>query len=229
MTPDAVTRPVRVWDLPTRVFHWSLALLVVGAIVTAKIGGNAMQWHLRCGLMVLALLLFRLLWGFVGGHWSRFAAFIYSPRDVRAYLRGDAGPGGRFEIGHSPLGALSIVGMLALLAVQVATGLVADDEIATTGPLNRFVAVSTAARATGWHEDAGQILILLMVAAHVGAVVYYLRSKRRNLIAPMWHGDKTLAAGTPASADGWRERVRALACLAIGLAVAGGVSRLGGA
>jgi len=117
---------VRVWDLPTRVFHWLLALLIVGSIITAKIGGNAMQWHLRFGLMVLALLLFRLVWGFVGGHWSRFAAFLYSPRDLMAYLRGDAGPGGRFDVGHSPLGALSVFALLALLIAQVATGLVAD-------------------------------------------------------------------------------------------------------
>jgi cytochrome b len=227
MTSDSATRPVRVWDLPTRVFHWLLALLVVGSIVTAKIGGNAMQWHLRLGLMVLALLLFRLVWGFVGGRWSRFAAFLYSPRDLMAYLRGDAGPGGRFDVGHSPLGALSVFALLALLIAQVATGLVADDEIATTGPLNRFVTASTAARATGWHEDAGQFLIVLLVASHIGAVVYYLRVKRRNLIAPMWSGDKLLASDTPASADALRHRVLALVLLAVGLAVAGWISRLG--
>jgi cytochrome b len=228
MTPDLATRPVRVWDLPTRIFHWLLALLVVGSIVSAKIGGNAMQWHIRSGLMIMVLLLFRLAWGFIGGRWSRFRSFLYAPRDVLAYLRGDSGPGGRFDVGHSPLGALSVFALLALLIAQVATGLVADDEIATTGPLNRFVATATAQLATGWHKAFGQYLIVLLVAAHVGAVVYYLRTKRRNLIAPMWHGDKLLAPDTPASADSARLRALALLLVAAGLALAGWIYRQGG-
>ena len=129
MNPDTGTRRLRVWDLPTRIFHWTLALTLVASVVTAKIGGNAMVWHMRLGLVALALLLFRVAWGFVGGHWSRFASFLYPPRSVLAYLRGDSGPGGRFDVGHSPLGALSVFALLALLIAQVATGLVADDEI----------------------------------------------------------------------------------------------------
>jgi cytochrome b len=228
MTLDPATRPVRVWDLPTRVFHWLLVLLVVASIVSAKIGGNAMQWHIRSGLMIMVLLLFRLAWGFIGGRWSRFRSFLYAPRDVLAYLRGDSGPGGRFEVGHSPLGALSVFALLALLIAQVATGLVADDQIATTGPLNRFVAAATAQLATGWHKVIGQYLIFLLVAAHVGAVVYYLRVKRRNLVAPMWHGDKLLAPDTPGSADSARQRALALLLVAAGAVLAGWVYRQGG-
>jgi cytochrome b len=228
MTPDPAAQPVRVWDLPTRVFHWLLALLVVASIASAKIGGNAMQWHVYSGLMIMVLLLFRFAWGFVGGRWSRFKSFIYAPRDVLAYLRGDPGPGGRFEVGHSPLGALSVFALLALLIAQVATGLVADDEIATTGPLNRFVAAATAQLATGWHKVIGQYLIFLLVATHVGAVVYYLRVKRRNLVAPMWHGDKMLAPDTPASADSARQRALALLLVAAGAVLAGWVYRQGG-
>jgi cytochrome b len=227
MQSDAGVRPVRVWDLPTRLFHWLLAAAVIGAVVTAKVGGNAMVWHTRLGLMVLALLVFRLAWGFVGGHWSRFASFAYGPASVRAYLRGDSGPGGRFDIGHSPLGALSVFALLAVLVLQVATGLVADDEVATVGPLNRFVEVATGLKATAWHERVGQYLIIALVVAHVGAVLYYLQAKRRNLIAPMWHGDKPLAPDTPASADGWRQRLLALVLIAIGLGLAGGIARLG--
>lgn len=227
MDSDAGVRRVRVWDLPTRLFHWLLAATVMASVVTAKIGGNAMVWHIRLGLMVLALLVFRLAWGFVGGHWSRFVSFAYGPASLRAYLRGDGGPGGRFEVGHSPLGALSVFALLALLLVQVATGLVADDEVATVGPLNRFVEVATGLQATAWHERVGQYLIIALVVAHVVAVLYYLHAKRRNLIAPMWHGDKPLAPDTPASADGWPQRVLAAVLFAVGLALAGWVARLG--
>ena len=228
MTPDTGARRVRVWDLPTRIFHWALALTVVGSIVTAKIGGNAMAWHMRLGLLALALLAFRLLWGFVGGHWSRFASFAYPPRSVFAYLRGDPGPGGRFEVGHSPLGALSVFALLALLAVQVATGLVADDEVSTTGPLNRFVASATALLATGWHKTWGQYLIIALVLLHVGAVVYYLRARGRNLTAAMWHGDKWLAPDVPASADDTAQRALALALIVAALALSWWIARLGG-
>ncbi len=227
MTTDDGLRPVRVWDLPTRLFHWVLAATVIGSVVTAKIGGNAMVWHIRLGLLVLALLVFRLAWGFVGGHWSRFAAFAYGPASLRAYLRGDRGPGGRFDVGHSPLGALSVFALLGVLAVQVATGLVADDEVATVGPLNRFVDMAVGLKATAWHVHVGQYLIIALVITHVGAVLYYLQAKGRNLIAPMWHGDKRLAPHTPASADGSRPRVLAAVLLALGLALAGWIARLG--
>lgn len=226
MSSDPAQRLVRVWDLPTRLFHWLLAAAVIAAVVTAKVGGNAMVWHMRLGLLVLALLVFRLAWGVVGGHWSRFAAFAYGPRSVRAYLRGDPGPGGRYDVGHSPLGALSVFALLALLSVQVATGLVADDEIATVGPLNRFVEAALALKATAWHERVGQYVIIALLAAHVGAVLYYLMAKGRNLIAPMWHGDKLLAPGTPASADGWRQRALAALLIGIGLTLSGWIARL---
>ena len=94
---------IRVWDLPTRLFHWLLALCVVGLVVTGKVGGAAMDWHARLGYAVLALLLFRLAWGFIGGHWSRFATFLYAPRSVGAYLAGRGHPD--HLVGHNPLGA----------------------------------------------------------------------------------------------------------------------------
>jgi cytochrome b len=218
---------VRVWDLPTRAFHWLLAATVVGSVVTAKIGGNAMVWHVRLGLLALALLAFRLVWGFVGGQWSRFASFLYAPSSVLAYLRGDAGPQGRYVVGHSPLGALSVFALLLLLLAQVATGLVADDEIATTGPLNRFVETALGLQATSWHKNYGQYLIIALVVLHIGAVLFYLFRKQRNLIGPMWHGDKALAPGTPASADGVRQRALAAVLIAAALGLSWAIARLG--
>jgi cytochrome b len=229
MNPEPPLRNVRVWDLPTRLFHWTLALAVIGSVVTGQVGGNAMVWHTRLGLVVMALLLFRLVWGFVGGYWSRFASFLYGPHSVMAYLRGDSGPSGRYDIGHSPVGALSVFALLGLLVIQVATGLVADDEIATTGPLNRFVSSTTASAASGWHEEVGKTVLIVLVLAHVTAVLYYLWRKRRNLIAPMVRGDLALPEGTPASADGVGQRVAALIVLGTAAALAWWVGSLGAA
>ncbi len=226
--PAAEIKPVRVWDLPTRLFHWVLALTLVGSVISAKIGGNAMPWHFRFGSLVLALLVFRLLWGLVGGRWSRFASFIYSPMTLWRYLRSGARPGEHLEVGHNPLGSLSVFGLLALLAVQVGTGLIADDEIANVGPLNKFVSTATGLLATGWHKQWGQGIIITMVVLHIAAIVYYLVVKKSNLIRPMIDGDKLLSAGTPASSDGSAQRVLALVLAAIGAAVAVWVMRQGG-
>ena len=151
MQAAASDTPVRkrIWDLPTRVFHWTLSVAVIGLIATGL--GGVMEWHFRLGYTVLALLLFRLLWGFVGGRWSRFASFFYGPGSVVAYLRGRAHPD--HVIGHTPLGALSVFAVLTVLAVQVGTGLMADDEISAAGPLTRFVSGDVVSLATGWHED----------------------------------------------------------------------------
>ena len=210
MNSEPALQSVRVWDLPTRLFHWLLALAVIGSVLSGQIGGNAMVWHTRLGLFVLALLVFRIVWGFVGGYWSRFASFLYGPRSVLAYLGGASGPGGRYDIGHSPLGALSVWALLALLALQVATGLVADDEIATTGPLNRFAGESTVRTASAWHETGGKWLLIVLSALHVAAVLIYLWRRQRNLIRPMVSGDLSLPSDAIASRDDARARLAAL-------------------
>ena len=223
-------RRLRVWDLPTRVFHWTLAASVVASIVTAHVGGNAMAWHLRLGELALALVAFRLLWGLFGGHWSRFGAFAYGPGALMRYLRGAPRPEDRFEIGHSPLGSLSVWALLALLCAQLATGLVADDEIASVGPLNRFVGGATVGLATGYHKAVGQWLLIALVALHVGAVLFYLLARRRNLVAPMWHGDKPHPSGLdlPTSRDGAGTRLLALLLFAACAAGAAWIASLGG-
>ncbi len=205
--------PVRIWDLPTRLFHWALAACVIGAVVSAKIGGNAMVWHFRFGYAVLALVAFRVLWGFAGGHWSRFGTFFPTPGRIARYLRGTPAPGEHLDAGHNPLGALSVLAMLAVLAVQASTGLVADDEIASVGPLNRYVAVETGLAATAYHKNVGQWLVIGLVTLHVLAIAVYLL-RRCNLIVPMIVGDKTLPAGVPAAADTLATRLFAAVLLA---------------
>jgi cytochrome b len=224
---DGATRVIRVWDLPTRLFHWLLVLAVVGLGVTGKVGGNALVWHMRLGVLVGALLLFRLLWGFVGGRWSRFASFVVGPAALLRYLRGRPAPGDMFHVGHNPLGAGSVLAMLMVLALQVGTGVLADDEIATTGPLNRYVATATGLAATAWHKGWGQWLILALVALHVVAIVVYSRRGLR-LVPPMVSGDKLLDPGVPAAEDSAATRLKALVLAAGCGALALWVLRLGG-
>lgn len=206
---------IRVWDLPVRLFHWSLAACVVGLVITAQLG--QMQWHFRLGYSVLVLLLFRLIWGLVGGYWSRFGRFLYSPATLWRYLRGTGDPG--LDTGHSPLGALSVFSMLLVLLLQVATGLVSDDEIAASGPYAALVPGAWVSLATQYHREIGKPLLILLVLLHVAAILFYLWRRRRNLIRPMLDGDKLADAGLPPSRDDAQSRLFAL--LIFGLCSAG--------
>lgn len=219
---------VRVWDLPTRLFHWALVVCFVGSIVSVKVGGNALEWHLRFGYAVFALLGFRLIWGFVGGRWSRFAAFVYRPATLVRYLRGNFHAAEHLDVGHSPLGSFSVFALLFFLVAQVATGLFADDEIATTGPLNRFVSDDTALRLTSYHKEIGQWVLIALVLLHVGAIATYWLRQRRNLVGPMLVGDKLLPEGVPQSDDTQSTRALAVVLLTACAAVVAWLVSLGG-
>lgn len=215
---------VRVWDLPTRIFHWALVAGVVGLAVTGTIGGNAMVWHFRFGYSVLTLLLFRVIWGVVGGRWSRFGAFIYSPQSVINYLKGRGKP--EHGVGHSPIGAGSVFAMLGLLLAQAGTGLFSDDEIAFTGPLTRFVSNSAVSLATNYHKNIGKWVLLGLVVLHILAIAFYLWRKH-NLVRAMLHGDKELVTAMPASRDDTASRLSALAVLGACAAAVYWISSLG--
>jgi cytochrome b len=197
---------IRVWDLPTRLFHWALAICVVGSAVTAYKDGG-FDWHVRLGYAITALLLFRVVWGFIGGRWSRFASFFYSPGSMVAYLRGKSHPD--HLVGHNPLGAASVFAMLAFLVAQVATGLISDDESSFTGPLNRYVSSARGIAATWYHKRIGQWVLLALVVLHILAIGYYLLKKRENLVRPMLGGDKEAPAGTVPSRDDAGSRILA--------------------
>ena len=214
---------VRIWDLPTRVFHWALALCIVGLLITGNIGGNAMVWHFRIGLTVLALLMFRLVWGLVGGHWSRFGAFIYSPRSIINYIKGRGKP--EHSVGHTPTGAGSVFALLAVLLAQVGSGLISDDEIASAGPLVRFVSSATTQLATNYHKNIGKWIILGLVVLHIAAIAFYLWRKQ-NLIKPMLHGNKQVPMLVAESTDTAGTRVMALAIFGICAAFVSWVAQL---
>ncbi len=217
-------KPIRIWDLPTRLFHWSLAACVIALVVTAKVGGNAMNWHFRLGYAVFALLLFRLLWGVVGGHWSRFASFFPTPGRLSRFLGGRATAAD--TAGHNPLGALSVLAMLTVLALQVGSGLMTDDEIAFAGPLTPLVSGETVSSMSGWHAGWGQYLVIGLVALHVLSIVVYLL-RRNNLITPMLLGDKRLAEPVPPARDSAGTRLLALLLLGVAAGVVWWVVQLG--
>jgi cytochrome b len=144
------------------------------------------------------------------------------------YLRNRRVASDVFHVGHNPLGSASVFAMLAILMVQVATGLVADDEIATTGPLNRFVSTPFGLSATAWHKGAGLAIILTLVVLHVVAVMFYRVRKRQDLIGPMFSGDKRLPAAVPGSVDDRMSRMRALAIIVVSAGLVAAVVKLGG-
>ena len=203
-----MSHKVRVWDLPTRCFHWALVLCLVALLTTAQIGGDAMAWHFRSGYAVLSLLLFRLIWGVVGGKWSRFSAFLYRPATVLAYLQGRGRP--EHSFGHNPLGAGSVFAMLAFLLLQVASGLLSDDEIAAAGPLSKLVSSAVASAATSYHTTAGKLMVIALVLLHIGAIIFYYVKKRENLLRPMLVGDKESDKAVPSSRDDAGSRTLAL-------------------
>lgn len=167
-----------------------------------------MKWHFLLGYGVLTLLLFRLLWGVVGGHWSRFSSFHFAPDKISRYLRGHAEPS--VLVGHNPLGSLSVLAMLLFLLLQVATGLFSDDEIAASGPFTALVSNAFVNQATYYHKAIGQYILIVLVSVHVIAILVYLFHKRENLIRAMWLGDKTLKHSTVSSRDDAKSRLKAL-------------------
>jgi cytochrome b len=199
---------IRVWDLPTRIFHWALVLCVIGSVATAQIGGAAMAWHFRCGYAILTLLLFRLVWGVVGGQWSRFNSFMYTPNTILAYIRGKGRP--EQSIGHSPTGALSVFALLLVLLMQVISGLTSDDEITAAGPLVSFVSNAWVTNTTFYHANVGKFILLGLLALHIGAIIYYQLTKKQNLTRPMINGDKEVDMVSVSSKDTAASRLLAI-------------------
>lgn len=176
---------IQVWDLPLRIFHWLLALAVLAAVVTGELGGNLIDWHGRIGVLILGLLVFRIIWGFVGTTHARFASFFPTPARIAAYLKGQWQEGH----GHNPLGALSVIALLGVLATLVGAGLFANDDIAFHGPLFHLVDESLSDTLSSVHALAFNVLAGLLVL-HIAAIAFYARVKKLNLVVPMLTGKK---------------------------------------
>lgn len=181
---------IRVWDPPTRLFHWSLVVLVTLSVYTGNVGGlREMDLHKLSGYSILALVLFRLIWGLIGSRRSRFVDFVRGPRAVIAYIRSLLGAARRSCVGHNPLGGWSVMAMLMSLLLQAITGLFSRDDILTEGPLTKYVSKQTSGTISAIHELNASILYVL-IAIHLAAVLGYLLVRKENLIRPMLSGRK---------------------------------------
>jgi cytochrome b len=198
-----------VWDLPTRLVHWALAGLI--AFSWWSVHNHHTDWHIWSGCAILTLLIFRLLWGFVGGSTARFANFVRGPRAVGDYLRGRW-----IGTGHTPLGAISVLVIFLALAVQVGLGLIAQDEDGLyTGPLYRLVSSDASDQARDLHELWFNV-ILGLIALHVAAIIFY-RLRGKHLTKPMITGRAVLdPAAQPMRPGKWWA---ALICLGIGIGI----------
>ncbi|WP_347989043.1 cytochrome b/b6 domain-containing protein [Methylomonas sp. AM2-LC] len=177
---------VHIWDWPLRLFHWLLVLVVVGSYITGKLGGSLTDWHGRLGSLALGLIIFRLIWGFIGTTHARFSSFFPTILRLKTYVKGEWQ-----GVGHNPVGALAVIALLISLSLLVVTGLFANDDIAFEGPLFHLVDKDISDKLSGWHISLVNILILL-VAIHVCAIVFYHKVKKTNLIVPMITGKKDL-------------------------------------
>ena len=178
---------IRVWDLPIRLFHWLLVACIIGSLVSIHLFDSAVELHAYFGYCILTLLVFRVIWGFVGSRHARFASFVPNRQSILNYLQGKSP---RF-LGHNPIGALSVFALLFVLCVQVVTGLFADDEIAFQGPLAKYVPSAIVSFLSEIHEG-NQVIIYTLITIHIAAIWYYKKFKGENLIKPMITGDKEI-------------------------------------
>jgi cytochrome b len=217
---------IRVWDLPIRVFHWLLVICIVGSLVTINLGDFAIQWHAYFGYSILVLLIFRIVWGFIGSTHARFSTFFPTKAGILDYLSGKSPR----VLGHNPIGALSVFALLFVLCVQAFTGLFVDDEVTFQGPLAKYVPNFLVSLFSEIHEG-NQVVIYTLITIHIAAILFYKKIKGEDLIKPMLSGDKEIdpseeASYSPAdlgrpSKDGFIQRTLALILLSVIAVVVG--------
>ncbi|MGZ5046022.1 MAG: cytochrome b/b6 domain-containing protein [Usitatibacter sp.] len=187
--PDESLVAIKVWDLPVRIFHWVLVLLLAIQLATGWVGGEVMWWHLYSGYAVLVLVVFRILWGFAGSTHARFASFLAGPaaglRFAKRLFSREAVP----QLGHNPLGGWMVIALIASLALQAVSGLFANDGVDTFGPLTKYVSLEVSDRLSQLHRWNLKLLVALS-AAHVAGVVFHLVVKKENLVGAMFTGVK---------------------------------------
>jgi cytochrome b len=182
---------ISVWDVPVRLFHWLLATSVLLMFITAEMGGNAMEWHKRIGYFVIGLILFRVVWGFVGSYHARFINFVRGPASVFAYAKSLFKKDSKHYLGHNPMGALSVVALIAAVAFQTITGLFSNDDIMLEGPYAAMVSKAFSDQMTKLHHLNSK-LILVLIGLHLSAIVFYSMFKKEQLIEAMLTGKKEI-------------------------------------
>ena len=204
-----------IWDLPTRLFHWLLALLVALQYATGLLGEDWLIVHGYLGYLTLTLIVFRVLWGVFGGHWSRFSTFIPSLHQLIDYVKTPINPHSDKSPGHNPLGAVSVLSMLVVLALQVVSGSMSNDDIAFAGPYAAHVSNAVVEWMTWYHSCVGYYLIIAITTLHIFAIAFYRFFKHQHLTSAMIHGHKKLEASVEASNDSSTRRLLALGLFVI--------------
>lgn len=184
-------KTISVWDIPVRLFHWSLATSILMSFITAQIGGNAMEWHKRIGYFVIGLIIFRVVWGFVGSYHARFKNFVYAPATVINYAKNLFKKDSAHYVGHNPMGGLSVVALIASVGLQTVTGLFSNDDILLEGPYASMVSKAFSDQMTRLHQ-LNSDLILILVGLHLSAIVFYAMFKKEQLIEAMLTGKKDI-------------------------------------
>jgi cytochrome b len=188
---------VKVWDEPVRLFHWLLVLLFAFMFYSGKAGGDWLEWHMRAGYAILALVLFRILWGFAGSTYARFSNFLASPSACLQFAKKLLTRAPAPSAGHNPLGGWMVLVLLLALLVQTGTGLFANDDLLAEGPLAALVSKATSNQLSTLHYWNFNLLLVL-AAVHVLAVLYHLQFMKENLIGAMFTGVKHLPADAAA-------------------------------
>ena len=182
---------VYVWDFPTRIFHWLLVASLVSQYLTVEVLDNAIQWHFYGGYLILGLIIFRLLWGIMGAYYARFSSFIVSPAVALTYAKSLNASHYKPSIGHNPLGAYSILFVLAALITQTVSGLFVSDDIFDSGPYYSAVSSSTQNIMNWLHHNTFNA-IWLFLALHIGAMIFYKLKMKQGLVTSMLSGYKKI-------------------------------------
>ena len=205
---------VAVWDWPVRVVHWLIAALVAALITTGLIGNEALVWHMRFGQVLLALVIFRIIWGFVGSTNARFASFVRGPKAVLEYAMSIIRPPHHPYATHNPLGGWMVVALLLVLLVQASTGLFTNDDILNDGPLVKLVSKDTSDAISSWHRRMWWAIAVLS-SIHILAVVAYFAHLGEDLVYPMVSGQKVLPVHLHRPQHAEASTTRALVLLAL--------------
>ena len=212
-----------IWDLPTRLFHRLLVLVVALQFLTGLIGGDWLTLHAYLGYATLTLIIFRVLWGFLGGYWSLFSTFVPTPKVLLNYARTFSRSNPRTPnnseqdsnntplVGHNPLGAISVLAMLLLLTLQIISGVMSNDDISFAGPFTSKVSNDTVEFMTWYHSCVGFYSLIFLISLHIFAILFYKFVMAQNLTFTMVHGYKKIEASVEASIDTKEKRLIALA------------------
>ena len=186
-------KKVVIWDIGTRLFHWLLVVSILFSWVSAELGGNWMIWHTKSGYFIAGLLIFRIIWGFIGSGPSRFSSFIKGPKAVINYL---SGKDKTRYLTHNPAGALSVLALISITLLMVITGLFGNDDIFIEGPLAYLISYENQLISTELHHILFKVLMLVIVT-HLLAIAWYQRVKGEVLIKPMIDGYKDSEESAP--------------------------------